>query len=568
MKSPGRTHKRGLLVFVLLAASVAGYLAVASGKAETKKDIRYQRSIRGRIVSEYGPVARARVRIAGEEEYTLSDEQGKFELGTGHLRFNAAKLTAGKEGWFSNGRQVATSGYIGEIRLYPLPRGDNDDYRFASPRECAQCHTKLTDYWSRAKMAYTTSNPKLHDMYYGKNASGNSGVAPGYKLDNPGSEGNCADCHAPSAAASPSRSKDLMTILRSEQTEWNGVSCDYCHKTRKVIKDRTRPSQMKPVLKRQAPVRGKSFLVFGPYDDVVNPAMAASYSPVYDQGRYCASCHSHVGKPAKGSGWDWSKVYTDSEWEDFGFADNSSLPVQTTYQEWKSWQDGLSADDPDKGKSCQDCHMSWRKDMLPYDHFVVEGFARRRGWAVKRSPEDINPHVFEGTTKTQLKSALSMEVVGETSGSTLKARVYITNANGGHWIPTGETMRSLMLVLEAVDSGGTRLQLTRGRRLPDWTSPGDEQAGEFAGRPGAVFARILEDDQGNLNVPFWKASAVAFDTRIRPKQTRTLEYEFALRDPMDEPSLEARLVYRPVVAPLALAKGWDVEDTVIAESVW
>lgn len=568
MKPISSTQKKALLVFVLLAAACAVYLTVTSGTAETNQETRYQRSIQGRIVSAYGPVARARVRIAGEEEYTLTSQQGEFELGTGHIRTNSLKLTAGKEGWFSNGRQVATAGHIGEIGLYPLPRGDQPDYQFASPRACAQCHTKLADYWSQAKMASTTSNPKLHDLYYGRDVSGQTGVRPGYKLDNPGKEGNCASCHAPSAAATPTRSKDLLNILRSKQTEWNGISCDYCHKIRKVIKDKDRPSLTKPVLKRQAPIRGRSFLVLGPLDDVVNPAMSASFSPLYDQGSYCSSCHSHIEKTSAAGGWDRSRVYTDSEWEGFGLNTDSSLPIQTTYQEWKNWQEQLPAGDPDKGKSCQDCHMSWRKDMLPYDHYLVEGFAKRSGWATKRSPENINPHVFEGTSETQLKSALSMEVSGEISNSTLKATVYITNAKGGHWVPTGETMRSLMLTVKAVDSSGQPLKPLTGTRLPDWTGTGDGKEGDFKGRPGAVFARVLEDGEGNLHVPFWKATAVAFDTRIRPKQTRTLEFTFALEDPLDEPTVKAGLIYRPVVAPLARAKGWSIEDTVIAQSVW
>ncbi len=33
-------------------------------------------AIRGRVVSVYGPVESARVRVAGEETYTLTDKQG------------------------------------------------------------------------------------------------------------------------------------------------------------------------------------------------------------------------------------------------------------------------------------------------------------------------------------------------------------------------------------------------------------------------------------------------------------------------------------------------------------
>jgi len=57
------------------------------------------------------------------------------------------------------------------------------------------------------------------------------------------------------------------------------------------------------------------------------------------------------------------------------------------------------------------------------------------------------------------------------------------------------------------------------------------------------------------------------DTHIRPKTTVTLTYEYALADPDDEPTAEARLIYRPVVRPLTKIKSWDVEDIPITSSV-
>ncbi|NIP52300.1 MAG: hypothetical protein GWN94_09175, partial [Phycisphaerae bacterium] len=108
--------------------------------------------------------------------------------------------------------------------------------------------------------------PKVLNMYYGTDAFNRPGVGPGYKLDNPQSEGNCTTCHAPSVAGSIPASQDLKTVLQSPWTEWDGISCDYCHKVRKVIKDKTKPSQTTAVHERQTPVQGNSILVFGPYD--------------------------------------------------------------------------------------------------------------------------------------------------------------------------------------------------------------------------------------------------------------------------------------------------------------
>ncbi len=551
----------------LMVLMAAIYLWTTYGLAQTASEKSSKRRIWGRVISEYGPVQSARVRVAGDQSFTITDQRGRFEIETGDYPAKSLKVTAGKEGWFNNAVVSYPVGETRDIFLNPIPRGDRPGYRFISPTICARCHNKLARYWDRSKMAHTTSNPKVLDMYNGTDASGGKGVSPGYKLDNPQNDGNCISCHAPSTAVSNSGVKNLNDALWSPRAEWDGISCDYCHKVRKIIKKKSRPSRMAPIMKRLTPTRGNTILILGPYDDVVNPVMAASYSPLFDKGRFCSTCHSHFKKLPSGAVWDRNRVYTDSEWNGFGLNNNTELPIQTTYQEWKQWQGQLAADDVNKGKRCQDCHMSWRKDMLPYDNFVVEGSARNM-WGTKRSPRNIRPHHFEGATITQLKTALAMEVEGEIVDNTLKLKMFITNTNGGHWVPTGETMRSVMLLVSAADSIGKPLKMTKGSRLPDWAGTGEVAKDNYAGSPGAVFARVLQDDNKNLHVPFWKATSIAMDTRIRPKKTVTLEFEFALEDPEDEPTAEAKLIYRPVTKSLAQLKKWKVEDILITSSVW
>jgi len=560
--------KMNLLIgFFLILGVFAVLFFEKPGSARARLISTHDRIIQGQVISEYGPVENARVRVAGTETFVLTDRQGNFKLSTQSLTGNKFWITAGKEGWFNNAQVAPPSGRMNDIFLYPIFFNDQPDYRFISPVTCSRCHVKLTRYWDQSKMAHTTSNPKVLDIYYGRDAFQNKNVAPGYRLDNPDKEGNCVACHAPSVAAAGSWTKDLETALWSARTEWDGISCDFCHKVRNVISDKTRPSGKRPVLERQTATKGSSIMVFGPYDDVVVPPMGASYSSIYDKGRFCSSCHGHFEPLEKGKTWDHSKVYSDSEWKGFGLKDNTMLPVQTTYQEWKHWQDQLSAKDPNKGKKCQDCHMSWRKEMLPYDNYVVDGGARNM-WGTYRSPKNIRPHHFDGGTKTQLKTALSMELEGKTNGNKLNINVYITNTNGGHWVPTGETMRSVMLVINAVNSNGKSLKMLKGEQLPEWAGKGKVDAGNYAGLPGAVFAKVLQDDNGNLNVPFWRATSIATDTRIRPKTTVTLSYEFALKDPEDEPTVEAKLIYRPVMRPLAKSKKWSVDDILITSNVW
>ena len=560
-----KSYLTGIAFAAILLAAAGFYMSASAAQTVTQN--RQDRIIRGRVTSTYGPVENARVRIAGEEKYTLTDREGRYELVAAYPPGQQLMVTAGKEGWFNNGQVSDRSGRIRDILLNPVYLDDRPDYRFISPVTCSRCHVNLTRYYDQSKMAHTTSNPKVLDMYYGTDALLRKGMGPGYRLDNPGSQGNCTICHAPSVAGSIPWSQDLNDVLRSPRTEWDGISCDYCHKVRKVIKDKTKPSGRAAVLERQSPIRGNSILVFGPYDDVTAPPMAASYNPVFDKGQFCSICHSHSQKLASGKTWDSSKVYTAAEWEGFGLDGNNYLPIQTTYQEWKQWQDQLPADDTNKGKKCQDCHLSWRKEMLPYDNYVVDGNARNM-WGTYRSPKNIRPHHFDGGTETQLKTSLAMEVEGKSSGKTLTVSVFITNTNGGHWVPTGETMRSVMLLLNVTDSSGKLLEMIKGSRLPDWAGKGKAEAGNYAGLPGAVFARVLGDDNGNLNVPFWKATRVVSDTRIRPKKSLELKFEFTVQDPEDEPTAEARLIYRPVVRRLAAIKNWDAEDILITSTVW
>jgi hypothetical protein len=506
----------------------------------------------------------------------LTDSKGNFSVPVNLSRSKPTMLTAGKEGWFNNGVNVTAPKSLipfmessvdhQQLLLYPVSRQDNDRYRFISPAQCAQCHNTIARYWDQSKMAHATSNPKVINMYDGTSASSKL-AGPGYQIDNPGEAGNCAICHAPSAAVTTGASRDLNSILRTRSVEWDGVSCDYCHKVTKVIREEKSPSKMKPILRRQQSPRSGSILVFGPYDDVVNGYMSASYSSVYGESVFCATCHDQFETLPGDTEWKRTEVYSDEDWQAFGLTGDDQVPIQTTYREWKRWQSSLDPGDPDRGKNCQSCHMSWRKDMLPYDEFIVDGQARA-ALGVRRDPATINPHQFDGTTPTQLENSLALEIEGDVQDSSLKIKIHVTNVSAGHRVPTGETMRSVMLVVNGTDSKGIPLALENGETLPDWAGLGSPEEGNYGGLPGAMFARVLRGQDNQLNVPFWQAMAVDSDTRIKPKTTIVKEFEFSLRDPDDEPSVEARLVFRPAVKSLADVKGWENIDTIITSGVW
>lgn len=556
--------KWGLCLAVLLAWNAAAWSQDAPPPAEEASGQPVK--VSGMVDSVYGPLVDARVRVAGREAMVLTGPDGGYHLDSTAPPQGPVVVTAGKEGWFNNGAWLGWGGSVPRIRLNPVYLMDQQDYRFYPPTTCFQCHGNLTRVWSQSKMAHATSNPKLWDAYFGTNAKGGRDDYFAYRRDFPDSQGDCAQCHAPSAAANPVRSLNLMDIMDSPLTEWDGISCDYCHKVRDVVPDSNRPSRAKAVQERQYPAQGRSILVFGPYDDVVTPPMAASYGPIFEKGDFCASCHGHFRRLPQS--WDHGKVYSEAEWRGFGLEGDRDLPIQTTYREWRQWQESLAPGDPNKGKRCQNCHMSWQKRMLPYTNYVVDGMARHMFGGTYRSPRNIHPHHFEGGTQTQLQNALAMELEGSITGDKLTVKVHVSNTNGGHWVPTGETMRNVLLLVQAKSLSGKPLELVQGPRLPEWAGKGDPAQGDYAGMPGVAFARVLADAAGNLNVPFWRATRVAVDTRVRPKSTVTHQFVYRLTDPNDEPAAEAKLIYRPVVRPLTKAKGWQVPDTEIAAKAW
>ena len=160
------------LKFILIGSAilsgliVAGY-SIKTSIAQTSAENRPTVVLRGRVISEYGPVENARVRIAGEEDFTLTDRQGYYELQSAYSPGSRLTVTAGKEGWVNNGQLASRSGLIQDIFLNPVFLNDHPGYRFISTVTCSRCHVNLTRYYDQSKMAHTTSNPKVLDMYYG-----------------------------------------------------------------------------------------------------------------------------------------------------------------------------------------------------------------------------------------------------------------------------------------------------------------------------------------------------------------------------------------------------------------
>ena len=108
------------LVLSLLFSGI--YLLTELDAAQTESGNYVGPTLSGRVVSQFGPVENARVRIAGDESYTLTDRQGHYTLKTAHVSADKVIVKAGKESWFNNGRMAYASGRAGDISINPLSR--------------------------------------------------------------------------------------------------------------------------------------------------------------------------------------------------------------------------------------------------------------------------------------------------------------------------------------------------------------------------------------------------------------------------------------------------------------
>jgi hypothetical protein len=100
-----------IVIALLLSFTVILYFE-KPGLAKTNPEKNIGATVKGRIVSVYGPVENARVRVAGIDKYALTDRQGQYVLQATHIPIQGMKITAGKEGWFNNGQLVVHAGRI------------------------------------------------------------------------------------------------------------------------------------------------------------------------------------------------------------------------------------------------------------------------------------------------------------------------------------------------------------------------------------------------------------------------------------------------------------------------
>ncbi|MBL4771833.1 MAG: hypothetical protein JKY61_12005 [Planctomycetes bacterium] len=481
------------------------------------------------------PVFFAPVLIQGTDFQTVTGVDGRFGL---YLAPGMNQTVAvGKKGYYNASVQANASSFDLKIEMKPVSFGTNEAYSFLDPLSCGGCHPDQLMQWEGSAMAKAGLNTWVHDIYAGNGTAGGMGGFV-YTRDsvfagsNPDSE--CASCHQPEPyinAGFAGRMESPVDAGYPSIGTNHGISCEVCHKIANVdVAKINFPGVFPGAVTMNLP-DGADQIMYGAYPDSdyhIATVMEPAYQPQL-MAEVCGVCHQ-----------DKNDIH-----EDLTFAGVTSEP---TYTEWAESDYG----DPDSPsfQTCVDCHMP--ATGAPNGCSVI---------VLDRGPDAVRSHDIKGTTAEYLDNAVELTMQTVRVGNELQIQVGINNSLTGHHVPTGVTIRNMILVVEAwVDGNDPNtdlLDFTGTQLVHDLGGVGNPAQGYYAGRPGKYFGKVNHDANGQGPTFFTDATGITFDSRIPANTTDSTSYTF------DVPAsgsgtiqVRARLIYRRSFRVLTDAKGW------------
>ena len=489
------------------------------------------------VVLEQGtttPIAGAIVTLQATPTRTTTAADGSFSLdlpaGT------EVKIVAARKGYFNQSTQVLPPLSGVQIELQAVVQENDPGYTFKIPDDCGSCHPDQFTQWTGSPMAKAGPNTWVHDIYSGTGTPDGMGGFV-YLRDsvfagsNPASE--CAACHQPESWIETPFSPMVGPQDPPTAAAMHGISCEVCHKVADVDVDLinypgiftpdavtfTRPSD---------PFENQvQYGVLGDVDFHNFGSMRASYQPQL-VAEVCGACHQ-----------DKNDIH-----EDHTFAGVTSEP---TYTEWD--ESPYANPQSPHFATCVDCHMP---PTGATTICIVD--------PIERDPETIHSHEILGTTPEFLENAVELTMDAQVVGNSLEVDVDVFNSLTGHHVPTGVTVRNMILVVQAWRDGDdpfvNPLNHTGSTVIHDLGGVGDPAQGYYAGLPGVFFAKVNHDANGNGPTFFTDATGIQFDNRIVALETDSTHYSFALPSGDGLIRVRSRLIYRRAFRFLVDAKQW------------
>jgi len=498
--------------------------------------------ISGTVVDLAGlPVADAKVTLQATAFTTTTAPDGSFSLpgASGSNTF----VVAAKKGWFNGFIYVPSTPMSGvSISIEKVPVWDDPNYDLQDPVNCSGCHPDQYDEWNGSPMQKGGVNLWLYDIYDGSGTPGGMGGFV-YERDSVhlahAPHSDCAPCHQPVPwvkTKNPNQGLDDINNLSAGAT--HGISCDVCHKIAHVDENKMDyPGLFPQQTTFTKPPLGMMGMhepvMYGVLSDTMysDPLMRPSYQPQLTSSM-CTTCHQD----------------TNDHDDDGIFGDPGSIVSEPTWDEWSTSAYANPASP--HFATCVDCHMKQ----------TARNFASVLSIAPFRDAESLGGHDIRGTTAQFLQNACAMDLAVTQSGTVMTVDVAIDNNMTGHSLPTGVTVRNMILLVEATrDSDGAALTHTGNQIVHDLAGVGLPAQGYYAGLPGKLFGKH-NLDANNVGPTFYtEATAILFDTRIPALTTDTTNYTFDVPQGTGPVSVRARLIYRRSYTFLTDAKGWTVD---------
>ncbi len=290
----------------------------------------------------------------------------------------------------------------------------------------------------------------------------------------------------------------------------------------------TTPGIFPGVVTLTRPVGNAWNVMYGVLGDVTYELpgwMRASYQPQLNS-EVCAACHQ-----------DANDLEENHDFE-------NGIISEPTYLEW--FKSPYGDPESEHHAECVDCHMAATNADAACDRVTLD-----------RPDGDVRSHRILGTTAEFLENALSMTMEAEIVGDAVEVEVAITNDQTGHHVPTGVTIRNMILLVEASQaSDGEPLEHTGNTVIHDLGGVGDPAEGYYAGLPGRLYEKINKSKAGGSPTFFTDAVAIVADNRIPALETDTTNYTFAVPAGAGDIDLRARVIYRRSWRVLVDDKEW------------